>query len=595
MHTQVTFFRLKVVSPLHIGCDEVYEPTSFAIDEEKKELINFDPYDFLKKLDEQERQKFSVICQKGTIRSMLEIYKFIRRHAAHVEGERVILSPDLVNHYCHTLALSQDIEKGLNKFLISRTSFNSVTNFPYIPGSAVKGALRTAVLNLRHKNHPIPRKDYANMRPRDISQEAKNLEKRSVGGSFETDPFRLIKVSDFLPVSAVKRRISYAVDLKKKQSEKESSAQYQILEIIEPETDFIGTISVTEPVATAGIRNPITIDELCKAMKDFYQTEKTREEKELTNIGVGPLNITLTGSTNLLRIGRHSGAECVTVAEHRSIKISPPGKKPEKFSPIGASTVWLSANSKKPQTNKGLQPFGWAVLEKISEKDWRESMRLSEEFEHERMSHLQQRAEQEMADQEVRLAILAEKQAILKAREEEQQRQEEAARLYPWRERCLPKIQASVDWGQLKQCMEDATISQYSSELEVAQALHDTAIKIRANFKKGWEADRDQKITNWLASAGLSWLPLAETKEHRTNLSPDDQAEIDRILALKDWGNYLQTKIIPAYLSLPALQQLKVKMKNQWSCDDKKAQKKNPEKKKAWEEVNSLIKKAHKQ
>ncbi|MDR3631421.1 MAG: type III-B CRISPR module RAMP protein Cmr6 [Desulfocapsaceae bacterium] len=177
------------------------------------------------------------------------------------------------------------------------------------------------------------------------------------------------------------------------------------------------------------------------------------------------------------------------------------------------------------------------------------------------------------------------------AEERLKKHQEEEARLYPWRKKCLPKIVASSDWGQLKQCMEDATINQYSSETEVAQALHDTAIKIREKFKKGWESVRDQKIIDWLAPAGISWLPLTEKKEHRTNLSPDEQAEINCILALKDWGNYIQAKISLVDLSLSALQQLKVKMKNEWSCDDKKAQKKNPLKKNAWDEVNSLIKK----
>jgi len=48
---QTVFFRLTTVAPLHIGCDEVYEPTSFVIDTKAKELISFETTSLLEKLD----------------------------------------------------------------------------------------------------------------------------------------------------------------------------------------------------------------------------------------------------------------------------------------------------------------------------------------------------------------------------------------------------------------------------------------------------------------------------------------------------------------------------------------------------------------
>jgi len=53
--------RLHIMSPIHIGCDDVYEPTSFVIDERKNKLIEFDPMDFLKTLPPQDKQKFTDI------------------------------------------------------------------------------------------------------------------------------------------------------------------------------------------------------------------------------------------------------------------------------------------------------------------------------------------------------------------------------------------------------------------------------------------------------------------------------------------------------------------------------------------------------
>ncbi|NIA12378.1 MAG: hypothetical protein GWP10_22345, partial [Nitrospiraceae bacterium] len=71
------YYCLKTVAPVSIGCDEVYEPISFVIDEDKKELVNFSVYSFLEQLDSDTINKFSDICQKGTIESLLEIMRFI--------------------------------------------------------------------------------------------------------------------------------------------------------------------------------------------------------------------------------------------------------------------------------------------------------------------------------------------------------------------------------------------------------------------------------------------------------------------------------------------------------------------------------------
>ena len=61
-----------------------------------------------------------------------------------------------------------------------------------------------------------------------------------------------------------------------------------------------------------------------------------------------------------LRLGRHSGAECLTIEGVRTIKIM--GKKGErpKDGP-NSTTVWLAGDSNK--ATSGLLPFGWVALE----------------------------------------------------------------------------------------------------------------------------------------------------------------------------------------------------------------------------------------
>ncbi|MCK9263767.1 MAG: type III-A CRISPR-associated RAMP protein Csm5 [Desulfobulbaceae bacterium] len=364
MSDQIIHFRLTTISPLHIGCDEVFEPTSFVIDEKAEELISFETTSFLEQLDSDALQQFSAICQKGTIVSLLELLKFMRSQADLVDGQRIKVTTSFVEHYENTLGLSQNeriVRQELNNFKINRTAFDPLTENAYIPGSAIKGAIRTAVLNLRNNGRREP-----TFQGRSAGRES---QEHILGFNFhhlESDPFRLLKVSDFFPVNDAARAISYAVDRKKRPSERESQAPYQILETVEPGAVFVGTISLLSlPGHDAGIRNSLTMDEIVEAVRTFYGAEKLREDKELEKIGVAPAGSLADGHALPLRIGRHSGAECVTISGRRRIKIMQGRNNPSKYLDH-ATTVWLAADSKKPNTTQGMQPFGWIGMKPLS-------------------------------------------------------------------------------------------------------------------------------------------------------------------------------------------------------------------------------------
>ena len=88
-----------MVSPLHVGCGEVYEPTGFVVDEGSRQLLAFETVDFLASMEKDELEKYSRICRRGTTSSLLEIYKFINRNKGIIRGERIGVSSAFVNHY----------------------------------------------------------------------------------------------------------------------------------------------------------------------------------------------------------------------------------------------------------------------------------------------------------------------------------------------------------------------------------------------------------------------------------------------------------------------------------------------------------------
>jgi len=365
---------LRTLAPVHIGSDEVYEPMGFVINENTKQMTVFEPVNFFSQLSHQDLEKFSRICLQGSIASILEIYKFLQGRPVH--GRTIEVSAGLVEQYRTTLSISvgdeRKIQNELNRFTIGRTSFLQSDQRPYIPGSSVKGAIRTAYLNAMTQIKVV--KDQRN---------AKDLEKKLLGcdkpgyDRIENDPFRLVKVSDFMPIGQVKTRIVYAINKKKMLSKFDADGPPQILEVIEPGAIFEGEISVEQPEKGAAIISPVSLDKLLKSTVWFYVKEKKRENLELNRIGIPDLSV--HSDALLIRLGRHSGAESITIEGYRNIKIMGKKGNPPKYLDH-ATTFWLASDYAKPEHKNTLLPFGWLQLAEMTaeteqqfeqvEKDW---------------------------------------------------------------------------------------------------------------------------------------------------------------------------------------------------------------------------------
>jgi CRISPR-associated protein Csm5 len=356
MATQKAYkVRLHIVSPVHIGCDDVYEPTGFSVDKANKKLVAFDPVDFVRSLNPAERQKFMALCDKGNLESILEIYKFMWNLQNVPPGHEVEVSDGFIDTYRRVASMpSRDAKQELNKFLVARTSYLPLDNAPYIPGSALKGSLRTGWLN--HLN---------------AGGRQKKTENELMEGSFATDPFRMVKIGDLVPVNTPRTRICFAVNKKKKQSQHEPRGPQQIVEVILPGSSlFEGMITLHSQEQGGGISKPVpvTTDFFVKAC-GFFRNELTLEEQMLKGINLSAaieakmiktFGERFMKSVFPVRLGRHSGAECLTIDGMRNIKIM--GKKGDspKYGP-NSTTVWLAGDASK--ATSGLLPFGWCALE----------------------------------------------------------------------------------------------------------------------------------------------------------------------------------------------------------------------------------------
>lgn len=353
--------RLRAVSPVHIGCDDVYEPTSFVIDENRKVLLEFDPMHFVRVLNPAQRTELLRLCSGE---DLLAIFKFVKRTydpATTTPLRETAMATRLVDHYRRVMDLSTyNYNIIINQFTMNKTAYSPQTNEPYIPGTSVKGALRTAYLSYLAGSKGVKG-------ARGGKGEAKKLEETLLGGTFDTDPFRMVKVSDFQPVENVKTRIMYGVNRKKTKSDKASKAESgppQIFEVLEPGAIFEGTIGIENPAK--GIEHPVTKEVLFEAINQHYlkvlkQDSHDRQEAGLRPFSVDGLSRGGSGTALLVRIGRHSGAEAVTIEGNRDIKIMQGRGK--SLSLQRTTTFWLAAESSRPSPDEPLAPFGWAVLD----------------------------------------------------------------------------------------------------------------------------------------------------------------------------------------------------------------------------------------
>ncbi len=318
---------------------------------------------FIKSLPPELRNDFSNLCRKGTPESILEMYRFLRRigerreivSKAGVVVRRVSVVDGFISHYRDVVAGNGSNHRNSNRviarFVIERTAYDPNNNYtPIIPGSSVKGAMRTAVLNVRKKGARL-QKYYG-------YKESNQLEKDILEGNFSSDPFSLVKVSDFVPVRNVRTAVVYGINRKKTGGK--GRGPHQIFEVV-IEGEFEGTVTVMKPpTRERKIKKPLSINEILQVCWQFYTGELRREAGELENMKE-KVSFSWRPKFNLktevpLRIGRHSGAECVTIEGFRKIRV----RTQDSYKILDhATTLWLASSDRKP---RGCKPFGWCVL-----------------------------------------------------------------------------------------------------------------------------------------------------------------------------------------------------------------------------------------
>jgi CRISPR-associated protein Csm5 len=389
---------LTPLTPIHIGTGVDYDPTNYVIEGEA--LYEFDVEALADVLSAGDRAALSQLTERRPDDAMLRaIQKFFydrRFRLALVAQRRLPIQPGVATLYQQRVGqMAQQESRGhrvINQLAISRTAWNPVTGWPFLPGSSVKGAIRTALLD--HVNNGAPpfpheRKGLHEFQGR-LFRYAEPREEGRWKTTLERDPLRLFQLADAVwqgPPDLPATEIAFALNKPKASTGGSTGSRpttggnlIQWLECISPfhYRAFAGQLNVqslenvNQPSKVPAEDMRFDIRQVADACNRFYRPILERELALLqargwidrawdqTITALLTLDHLAQDHAFLLRVGRHSGAESVTLNGARRISIRQGRGQPSKEA-AEATTIWLAAKERNQETN--LLPFGWLLVE----------------------------------------------------------------------------------------------------------------------------------------------------------------------------------------------------------------------------------------
>ena len=550
MNAEIRKLTISTLSPVHIGCGEDFEPGNFVIHEGLLHALDVET--LAAELTPEERKQLGTLANDpNPIGKIQAFFSSKAERLAAVSVHQVSVVSGIAREYAQKMGrATQQAGAGaanvFNQFLIERTVWQPLNNAAYLPGSSLKGSIRTAWLNRANQGNALTSRQESNT----------TLQQRLLDYSFKElhkDPFRLLALSDARNEDeAPPTRILYAISKKKRQSERSASEIKVYREAIAESLPaaFAGEMRFL-PRKTAAEKD-ITWNALCDACNEFYG-QKLGEElrdnflgpkleadwRKLINELLGQELDTLIKARQgfLLRVGRHSGAESVTLDGVRNIKIM--GKAGEKPSYRPLTTEKRFATNDKANES-ALLPFGWIWVD-ASEGQYvavHDSFRqkLASHSEKMRESHRERLLANELRRAELQQKAQAEAAKKQAEREAEAQQEREAAEKAAQLAAMTPAMREIAEFREAFEKRYQALQESKGSRDKPFTAFYNTAKALADKaHAEGWTPE--EKIS--AADAIEAWLPKVvamEPKEIRKRLN---------LTALRGLQGVLQTRPKP--------------------------------------------------
>lgn len=359
--TQLSHYKvnLHILSPIHVGTGQELDPFSFVIRDKQLCLID------LVKWMQEYPEKEELYNMMGS-----DDFAYVRTFIAEkLDVSKAMLcsipvdSQELLKTYQKAI---QDKDPR-NQVLISPMMRNEVTMEAFIPGSSIKGAIRTAIANQFVQAAGVTSQD---------SGRGRSNYSQKIFGPINKDPMRWLKLSD-VPLKEPGTVIVEAKEFSKNPMKALTpkghvEAASNLCHMMKPVTcplrfsmaPFRLYGKVVDPEFVVDSLYQFYVPKYEKEYTKFFQPERATEIR----LGIIPMNkavAELKANESLIRIGHFSHVECVTLDEVRNPRT--------RRGRDGKSLPWGTTRT----LANGIYPFGWAKLEFLDleakprpKKDW---------------------------------------------------------------------------------------------------------------------------------------------------------------------------------------------------------------------------------
>ena len=331
------------LSPVHIGNDNTYDPSTFVIQDHK--LYHFNPMQM--DLEDDIREALT----RDICGSFAEISKFLSKNATvcKVYADMVVS----IDQSCEKRIRGMQAGKGRWDCFVTMRDQTARAAEAYIPGSSVKGAINTA--------HETALGFCLDIKDAFLS------------------PMRFLQVSDF---KSKNRQVLVGCECAsryykkngkpcKTKEDKNITAFFESIRPYQYRV-FQGVISLSNSKNLNGIQHVYTDVQdvlrdvhsysmgIWKKEKDLYKDADSIWTDNVDNL-LGKLSSSISqGKACLIRLGKNHGAESKTIPGLAQIEIR--HKSGLKEISSKTTTIWFTGNSWELDSMRGL-PYGWVLLE----------------------------------------------------------------------------------------------------------------------------------------------------------------------------------------------------------------------------------------
>ncbi len=189
-------FRATPLTPIHIGDGNSLAPEDYLI--EGDHLIQFNRAATLRDMKPETRRQLEERLDRNDFQAAQEIL----RKSVQARHHRCRIQIGAESKADLLKAVGNPLDPVVRQRAVQGFVRNPLTGQPYLPGSALKGAIRTAVVNSFTQKHLASIKQVVSPlleNPRDRRNAWKALETEALNFEFrqlQQDPFRLLKVAD---------------------------------------------------------------------------------------------------------------------------------------------------------------------------------------------------------------------------------------------------------------------------------------------------------------------------------------------------------------------------------------------------------------